>query len=107
MSRRPNHTIPQDAARRLSGSHDPHVETVRRVCRHIESNLETPLTLAALGAVASLSPAHLQRLFKRLTGVSPRQYADACRLSLLKSRLRERPTVTTALYEAGYGSSSR
>jgi AraC family transcriptional regulator of adaptative response/methylated-DNA-[protein]-cysteine methyltransferase len=95
------------ARRRLAASRDPHVETVRRVCRHIEANLETPLTLAALGAAASLSPAHLQRLFKRITGVSPRQYADACRLSLLKARLKERRTVTMALYEAGYGSSSR
>src|SRR5262249_55582298 len=56
---------------------------------------------------ASLSPAHLQRLFKRITGISPRQYADACRLALLKARLKERRTVTMALYEAGYSSSSR
>jgi AraC family transcriptional regulator of adaptative response/methylated-DNA-[protein]-cysteine methyltransferase len=108
MSRQSNNHSPMRAAqRRLAASTDPHVETVRRVCRHIEANLETPLTLAALGEMASLSPAHLQRLFKRITGVSPRQYADACRLALLKTRLKERRTVTMAMYEAGYGSSSR
>jgi AraC family transcriptional regulator of adaptative response/methylated-DNA-[protein]-cysteine methyltransferase len=86
---------------------DPHIELVRRTCRHIEANLEGPLTLAALGEHAGLSPGHLQRLFKRVTGISPRQYADACRLGVLKARLKDRRTVTMALYEAGYGSSSR
>jgi AraC family transcriptional regulator of adaptative response/methylated-DNA-[protein]-cysteine methyltransferase len=86
---------------------DPHVEVVRATCRHIEANLEGPLTLADLGARADFSPAHLQRVFKRITGITPRHYADACRLGLLKARLKERGTVTMALYEAGYGSSSR
>jgi AraC family transcriptional regulator, regulatory protein of adaptative response / methylated-DNA-[protein]-cysteine methyltransferase len=98
MPAQPNHA---DRAR------DPHIELVRRTCRHIEANLEGPLTLAALGARAGLSPGHLQRLFKRVTGISPRQYADACRLGVLKARLKDRRTVTMALYEAGYGSSSR
>jgi AraC family transcriptional regulator of adaptative response/methylated-DNA-[protein]-cysteine methyltransferase len=86
---------------------DPGVQVVRRICRYVEANLEEKLSLAALGAQAGLSPEHLQRTFKRVTGISPRQYADACRLGRLKTRLRERSTVTMALYEAGYGSSSR
>jgi AraC family transcriptional regulator of adaptative response/methylated-DNA-[protein]-cysteine methyltransferase len=86
---------------------DPHVDTVRAVCRFIEANLEGPLTLETLGEQAGLSPCHLQRVFKRITGITPRQYADACRLGQLKARLKESPTVTTAMYEAGYGSSSR
>src|SRR5262249_62403042 len=57
------------------------------------------------GGQRGLSPAHLQRVFKRVTGITPRQYADACRLGRLKERLRERETVTMALYEVGYGSS--
>jgi AraC family transcriptional regulator of adaptative response/methylated-DNA-[protein]-cysteine methyltransferase len=85
----------------------PHVETVHQLCRYIEANLEGPLTLAALGARAGMSPFQLQRLFQRVIGLTPRQYADACRLGRLKSRLRQRRTVTMALYEAGYGSSSR
>src|SRR5439155_17699349 len=81
--------------------------TVRRVCRYIEANLEEPLTLDVLGQELTLSAAYLQRVFKRVTGITPRQYADACRLGRLKARLKERRTVTMALYEAGYGSSSR
>jgi AraC family transcriptional regulator of adaptative response/methylated-DNA-[protein]-cysteine methyltransferase len=90
-----------------SAGGDAQVELVRRTCRFIAANLEGPLTLADLGAEADLSPAHLQRVFKRITGISPRQYADACRLGVLKARLRQRRTVTMAMYEAGYGSSSR
>jgi AraC family transcriptional regulator of adaptative response/methylated-DNA-[protein]-cysteine methyltransferase len=84
-----------------------YIERVHRLCRHIEKNLEEPLTLAALGAEAGLSPAHLQRVFKKVTGITPRQYADACRLGRLKARLRKQGTVSMAMYEAGYGSSSR
>src|SRR5207237_899160 len=83
------------------------VEVARRVCRHIESRLEEPLTLAALGAELRLSPAHLQRTFKRVMGITPRQYADACRLNRLKTGLKNRRTVVMAMFEAGYGSSSR
>ncbi|MBI1918490.1 MAG: methylated-DNA--[protein]-cysteine S-methyltransferase [Planctomycetes bacterium] len=84
-----------------------HVDRVRRVCRYIEEHLDEPLTLAVLGEQAGLSPAHLQRVFRRVMGITPRQYADACRLGRLKARLRDErtETVTTALYEVGYGSS--
>lgn len=84
---------------------DPQVRLVRRACRHIEAHLDDTLTLAELGKAVHVSPAHLQRVFKRVTGISPRQYADARRLDRLKEALREEDTVTTALYEAGYGSS--
>jgi AraC family transcriptional regulator of adaptative response/methylated-DNA-[protein]-cysteine methyltransferase len=53
-----------------------------------------------------MSPHHLQRVFKRIMGVSPRQYADARRLGRLKSNLRKGEDVAGALYGAGYGSSS-
>jgi AraC family transcriptional regulator of adaptative response/methylated-DNA-[protein]-cysteine methyltransferase len=86
---------------------DRHVELVRQACRYMEANLESPLTLTALGRHVGISPHHLQRVFKRITGITPRQYADACRLGRLKSRLKHRRTVTMALYEAGYGSTSR
>src|SRR2546426_1017250 len=86
---------------------EAHIETVRRLCRHIETHADEALSLAELGRRAGLSPAHLQRVFKRITGVSPRQYARACRLDRLKARLRTRETVTRATYQAGFGSSSR
>jgi AraC family transcriptional regulator of adaptative response/methylated-DNA-[protein]-cysteine methyltransferase len=84
-----------------------HVNLVRRACRHMQAHLEDPLTLAALSAQAGLSPPHFQRVFKRIVGITPRQYADACRLGRLKTRLKSTRTVTTALFEAGYGSTSR
>ncbi len=86
---------------------NPHVGLIRHVCRYIETHLEDSLTLRTLSAQAGLSPFHFQRLFKQIAGITPRQYVDACRLGVLKSRLKERRTVTMAMIEAGYGSSSR
>jgi AraC family transcriptional regulator of adaptative response/methylated-DNA-[protein]-cysteine methyltransferase len=83
------------------------VALVVGVCEFIRRDPEARHTLAALGERAGLSPAHLQRVFKRVVGVSPRQFADACRLDRLKSGLRGGETVTTAMIAAGYGSSSR
>ncbi len=80
---------------------------VARVCRLIEADLEEPLSLTALGDKVSLSPFHLQRIFKRALGVSPRAYADACRFRRFKHQLKQGPSATAAVYAAGYGSSSR
>lgn len=85
-------------------------EIVQQACRYIEDNVARPAgppALAELGQQVGLSPFHLQRLFKRVTGVSPRQYAEAYRLGQLKDRLKDQESVTGALYSAGYGSSSR
>jgi AraC family transcriptional regulator, regulatory protein of adaptative response / methylated-DNA-[protein]-cysteine methyltransferase len=80
---------------------------VRRVCRQIEDTLDRPVRLRELGAKAGVSPDHLARRFKRATGLSPRQYAEARRLAAFKERLRKGNGVNEAIYEAGYGSSSR
>jgi AraC family transcriptional regulator of adaptative response/methylated-DNA-[protein]-cysteine methyltransferase len=85
----------------------PQAELVRRVCRRIEANLDGPFTLDALGRELGLSPFHLQRTFKSVAGISPRAYADACRLETLKAGLRRGEPVTRAMVDAGYGSSSR
>jgi AraC family transcriptional regulator of adaptative response/methylated-DNA-[protein]-cysteine methyltransferase len=77
------------------------------LCEYIEENVERTLTLDELGKHARLSPSHLQRLFKSVVGVSPKQYADACRLRKLKSELRTSGDVAQAVYGAGFGSSSR
>jgi AraC family transcriptional regulator of adaptative response/methylated-DNA-[protein]-cysteine methyltransferase len=82
-------------------------ELVQRACRWIESSSDGPPSLAVLGAQLGISPYHLHRVFTRLVGITPRQYADACRLERLKAQLREGEDVTTALYEAGYSSSAR
>ncbi len=84
---------------------DPQLGLVQQACRLIEEHLEEPLTLADLGEALEVSPAHLQRVFKRVTGISPRQYADAHRLGKLKELLRRRKTVTMAMLEVGFGSS--
>ncbi len=85
----------------------PQKELAQQVCNYIEANLENSLTLDTLGAELNVSPQHLQRVFKKVIGISPRQYAEAYRVKRLKERLREGDNVTTALYEAGFGSSSR
>src|SRR5438128_10739245 len=92
---------PRNAAR------SPQAELVGRLCRYIEAHVDGALPLESLAAQAGLSPHHLQRTFRRVMGISPRQYADALRLRRLKKQLRKGDDVTTALYEAGYGSSSR
>jgi len=76
------------------------------MCRYIETHLEAPLHLADLSAQFHLSPYHLQRTFKRVKGISPRQYAESCRLGQFKARLQDGEAVTSALYDAGYQSSS-
>ena len=96
---------------------DARIATVARVCREIEARVQADssvdmrsdaqLTLAALSAHAGMSPHQLDRAFRSAMGITPRQYADAQRMRRLKSRLKRGDNVTTALYEAGYGSSSR
>jgi AraC family transcriptional regulator, regulatory protein of adaptative response / methylated-DNA-[protein]-cysteine methyltransferase len=81
--------------------------TVRAICRYIEGHLDEPLTLARLGSEFRQSPFHLQRKFKAVLGITPRAYADSCRMNQLKSNLRAGHSVTRAMYDAGYSSSSR
>jgi len=90
------------------------VETVRRACRYIDRRVgaadadsEGPVTLGELGSHCGMSPWHLQRLFKRTLGVTPREYADARRLSRLRSGLQQGEGVAAATFDAGFGSSSR
>src|SRR5437899_3050097 len=85
---------------------DPWVEKIRRACVYL-SNVDGHPALATLAARVGGSPYHLQRNFKRLVGVSPREYAEACRLRKVKRRLRQGDAVTGAMLDAGYGSSSR
>jgi AraC family transcriptional regulator of adaptative response/methylated-DNA-[protein]-cysteine methyltransferase len=83
------------------------MEMLKAVCRYIEQHLDEPITLARLGSAFRQSPFHLQRTFKSLLGISPRAYADSCRVNQLKHNLRAGHSVTRAMYDAGYSSSSR
>jgi AraC family transcriptional regulator, regulatory protein of adaptative response / methylated-DNA-[protein]-cysteine methyltransferase len=86
---------------------NPQSDFAKAVCRYIEQHLDETITLAQLGEAFRLSPFHLQRRFKAALGITPRQYADSCRLRLLKRNLQAGDNVTRAMYDAGYGSSSR
>jgi AraC family transcriptional regulator of adaptative response/methylated-DNA-[protein]-cysteine methyltransferase len=82
-------------------------DSMKAVCRFIEQHLDEPLTLDRLGKEFRQSPFHLQRRFKAAVGITPREYADSCRLKILKRNLQAGDSVTRAMYDAGYGSSSR
>jgi AraC family transcriptional regulator, regulatory protein of adaptative response / methylated-DNA-[protein]-cysteine methyltransferase len=75
--------------------------------RKLLDEAEGVLTLAELSKRLGMSSFHLQRLFKRATGLSPREYQSARRMQQVKQGLRKGDDVTTALYEAGFGSPSR
>jgi AraC family transcriptional regulator of adaptative response/methylated-DNA-[protein]-cysteine methyltransferase len=80
---------------------------VKAICRFIEQHIDEPITLERLGKEFHQSPFYLQRRFKAALGITPRAYADSCRLRLLKRNLQAGDNVTRAMYDAGYGSSSR
>jgi AraC family transcriptional regulator of adaptative response/methylated-DNA-[protein]-cysteine methyltransferase len=84
-------------------------EQFAAVCQYIRRNLEDrdALKLDALGRRFGMSSFHFQRSFRAVVGVTPRQYAEALRMQTLKENLRGGETVTDAIYEAGYGASSR
>jgi AraC family transcriptional regulator of adaptative response/methylated-DNA-[protein]-cysteine methyltransferase len=84
----------------------PHSEAVARVCEIIDESEEPP-TLVDLASAVGLSPSYLHRLFKRMVGVTPKQYAMEKRLGHVRARLQSNVTVTEAIYEAGFASSSR
>lgn len=86
---------------------DGQVGLVQQACRYIEEHLERGVNLDDIGASVHMSPFHLQRVFKRVMGITPRQYADARRLAQFKAHVKEGESVTQAMYEAGYSSSSR
>ena len=86
---------------------DPQVELVQRVCHLLNSNESESLKLAELATQAGVSQFHLQRTFKRVMGISPRQYLAARKIDNFKMLVRTGESVTTSLYESGFNSSSR
>ena len=83
------------------------IEQIQQACDIIRANPEERHTLGALAGRVGLSRFHFQRAFTRVVGISPRAYAEACRLGQVKTALEAGERVTPALYDAGYGSSSR
>jgi AraC family transcriptional regulator of adaptative response/methylated-DNA-[protein]-cysteine methyltransferase len=90
-----------------SVSGNEQADNVKAICRFIEQHIDEPITLELLGREFRQSPFHLQRRFKATLGITPREYADSIRLRHLKRNLQAGDSVTRAMYDAGYGSSSR
>ncbi len=85
---------------------DANATLIAAACRQIEA-AETPFGLAALAASSGLSPSHFHRLFKAVTGVTPKAYAVALRAGRARQALGGGASVTAAIYDAGYGAPSR
>ena len=93
--------------RPMAATSDRNAEQIRDACRFMEQHSDTALSLDDLARQAGLSRFHFQRVFRKAVGLTPRQYLEAARLGRLKGALRASGGVTEAVYEAGYGSSSR
>ena len=93
-------------APQAAGERDPSVEAIVRACRLIDE-AEKPPALEELAGAVGLSKYHFHRLFKKIVGVTPRQYAVEKRAGRVRRELRKKGAVTEAIYEAGFESSSR
>jgi len=85
----------------------PGVERVRRACRAVAGRPDDKWTVARLARAGGVSVAQLQRGFREVLGMAPRDYVAACRRRGFLDRLRKGVNVTEAIYESGYGSPSR
>ena len=86
---------------------NPRQQLAKAICRYIEQHLDEPVTLANLSAEFHQSAFHLQRTFKAVLGISPKQYADSCRMRGFRQKLKAGHSVTRAMHDAGYSSTSR
>jgi AraC family transcriptional regulator of adaptative response/methylated-DNA-[protein]-cysteine methyltransferase len=86
---------------------NPQMRKVEAACRYLDQNADTGISLSALARHVGASPSYFQRLFKRMLGISPHQYQQARRAGKFKDALQNEGRITDAIYEAGYGSSSR
>lgn len=85
---------------------EQHATVVTEICRLLETSPRVP-TLEVLASRAGMSPFHFHRVFKAVTGLTPRAYAAAHRGERVRRELGKAPSVTAAIYESGYGSNGR
>ncbi len=91
---------------RSNAAADKHADMIVEACRIMDSAVEH-IPLKSLAKTVGLSAFHFQRLFKKATGITPKQYAMQKRLKQVKSHLKRGALVTDAIFEAGFASSSR
>jgi len=85
----------------------PQLRTLTAACNYLDRHDNETVKLQELGDAVGLSPFHVQRIFRRCLGITPREYQQARRIERFRQQVAQGDTVTTALYEAGFGSSSR
>jgi AraC family transcriptional regulator of adaptative response/methylated-DNA-[protein]-cysteine methyltransferase len=78
------------------------VASVQKLCEFIIENSVKKLTLEKLSTQSGMSPFHLQRTFKKITGVTPREYIEAVRLSRMKLSLKSGDSIRNSTYRGGY-----
>lgn len=83
-----------------------HAALIAAACRQIEA-AETEPSLNGLAMIARMSPFHFHRLFRSITGVTPKQYAAAHRTKNVQRNLKKNLSVTEAIFDAGFNSNSR
>ena len=79
---------------------------VEKICDHIRRNASSDVSLSSLAAHFGLSPFTIQKEFKEIMGISPRKYAEECRIALLKMQLKNGEPIPKAIYKSGYNSQS-
>ncbi|HZI49545.1 MAG TPA: bifunctional DNA-binding transcriptional regulator/O6-methylguanine-DNA methyltransferase Ada [Pyrinomonadaceae bacterium] len=90
---------------RNAPANDPQVELVRRLCHIIDEHDNDSVTLDGLSSMVGVNSHHLQRTFKQIMAITPRQYSDSRKLDRFKAGVKQGASVTDAMYSAGYGSS--
>ena len=86
---------------------DPQIKMTQEICRLIDASDGEPVTLSTLSEQLGVSSFHLQRTFKSVMGITPKDYAETSRVNRFKQGVRKGDAITNAIYDAGFGSSSR
>ena len=82
------------------------IELIAQICRAITVKIEERLTIKQLSIQFNYSPSYLQRIFKLVVGITPKQYLEIFRLTEFKLELQKQTNISEAIYQAGYQSSS-
>lgn len=79
---------------------------VGKICDLVDENPEADLSLNDLGRTLNLSPFYVQRIFKKVTGITPKEYVRASRIQKIKQSLKRGESIRKSIYDSGYNTSS-